>query len=164
MPIALAHRAHEGVMIAEDITEYERKDTAAAKQQRDEAKAHAQQVLDMAFPRAQDPAYSAAVMTAHHVLATAALRDGDRDRALRHLHESVNVPASERIQYAPPSSWMRVAYRLLHAGERDGVVEFLEAFARLTISERDRLLKEAQAIRAGTMPSGYQRMFAEQRQ
>jgi hypothetical protein len=92
----LANRAHEGYMVAEDITEYAKKDVVAGKRQRDEAKARAEAVLTIATAHEQDPAYSAAVMTAHHVLATAALRDGDRVRAVHHMRESVNVPASER--------------------------------------------------------------------
>jgi hypothetical protein len=159
----LANRAHEGYMLAEDITEYAKKDVAAGKRQRDEAKARAEAVLTIAAAHEQDPAYAAAVMTAHHVLATAALRDGDRVRAVHHMRESVNVPASERIQYAPPVSWLRPVNRLLKEGEREQVVEFLEAFARLTISDRDRLLADAQAIREGRMPSSYQRMAVRER-
>jgi hypothetical protein len=137
---------------------------AAGKQQRDEAKARAEEVLKIAAAHAQDPAYSAAVMTAHHVLAAAALRDGDRHRALHHMRESVNVPTSEQIQYAPSFSWMRPVNRLLKEGERERVVEFLEALARLTITERDRLLTDAQAIREGRMPSSYQYMVAREGQ
>jgi len=44
------------------------------------------------------------------------------------------------------------------APERERVVEFLEAFARLTISGRDRLLRDARAIREGRMPWAYQVM------
>jgi beta-lactamase regulating signal transducer with metallopeptidase domain len=160
----LANRALEGYMLAEDITEYARKDMTAGKQQRDEAKGRAEEVLKIAAAHEQDPAYSAAVMTAHHVLATDALRDGDRERAVHHMRESVNVPASERIQYAPPSSWMRPVNRLLKEGEREAVVEFLDAFARLTIRDRDYLLREAKAIREGRMPSSYQQMVARERQ
>ena len=154
----LANRALEDYMVAEDITEYARKDMAAGKRQRDEARTRAEEVLQIAAAHAQDPAYSAAVMTAHHVLATAALRDGDRERAVHHMRESVKVPASEPIQYAPPFSWIRPVNRLLKEGERGRVVEFLEALARLRISERDRLLKDAQAIREGRMPPSYQHM------
>ena len=151
-------------MIAEDITEYVKKDAAAAKQQRDEAKARAEEVLKIAAAHAQDPAYSAAVMTAHHVLAAVALRDGDRERAVQHMRDSVNLPASEQIQYVPPPSWGRPVNRLLKQGERESVVEFLEAFARLTVTERDRLLEDAQAIREGRMPSSYQYMVSRQGQ
>ena len=54
--------------------------------------------------------------------------------------------------------------RLLKEGEREAVVEFLEALARLTITERDRLVKDAQAIREGRMPSSYQRTVAREGQ
>jgi hypothetical protein len=85
----------EGYMMAEDITEYAKKDLVAGKQQREEAKARAEEVLKIAAAHPQEPAYSAAVMTAQHVLATAALRDGDRARALHHMRESVKVATSE---------------------------------------------------------------------
>jgi hypothetical protein len=80
------------------------------------------------------------------------------------MRESVKVPASEQIQYAPPSSWVRPLNRLLKEGEREAVIEFLEAFARLTIVERDRLLKDALAIREGRMPFSYQHMVAREAQ
>jgi hypothetical protein len=158
----LAARALRGYMIAEDITEYVKKDVAAAEQQRDEAKTRAEEVLKIAAVHAQEPAYAAAVMTAHHVLATVALRDGHRERAVYHMRESVKVPASEQIQYAPPFSWLRPVNRLLEEGERQRVVEFLEAFARLTIRDRDRLLDDARAIREGRMPFSYQHMVARE--
>ena len=158
----LASRSFEHYLIAEDITEYAKQDFTAGKEQRDKAEAEAEEVLKMAAAHAQDPAYSAAVMTAHHVLAMAALRAGDRQRAVYHMGESVNVPASERIQYAPTFSWIRPVNRLLKAGERERVVEFLEALAGLTISGRDGLLKDAQAVRDGRMPSSYQFMLARE--
>jgi hypothetical protein len=48
--------------------------------------------------------------------------------------------------------------------EREAVVEFLEAFAQLTIMDRDRLLQDAKAIREGRMPSSYQHVLARERQ
>jgi hypothetical protein len=157
----LAERAQMEFVRAEG-TEYYEKDMAAGKRRRDEAKAAAEQVLKMAAPHAGDPAYSAAVMTAHQTLAAVALRDGDRERAVQHIRESVKVPSSERLQYAMPFSWMTPANRLLKQGERESVVEFLEALARLTITERDRLLADAGAIREGRMPTSYQYMVASQ--
>jgi hypothetical protein len=157
----LANRAHMDYMRAEG-TEYYKKDMAGGKQQRDEAKKRAEEVLKMAAAHAGDPAYSAAVMTAHQVLATVALRDGDRERAVQHMRDSVNVPTSEQIQYVAPVSWMRPVNRLLKEGERESVVEFLEAFANLTITERPRLLEDAKAIREGRMPSSYQSMIASE--
>lgn len=155
----LANRAHERYIMSEDITEHVRKQPEKAQTERAEAKQQAEQVLEMAKAHAGDPSYSAAVMTAHHVLATDALREGDRERALLHLRESVKVPTSDRIKYAPPFSWMRPVNRLLKEGERDGVVQFLEAYAQLTVRERQRLLDDAKAIREGRMPSAYQHMM-----
>ena len=154
----LANRAHERYIMSEDITEYARKQPEKAKAERDEAVHDAQQVFEMAKAHPGDPAYSAAVMTAHHLLATDALRAGDREQALVHLRESVKVPTSDQIKYAPPFSWMRPVNRLLKEGERDGVVQFLEAYAQLTVRERQRLLDDAKAIREGRMPSAYQHM------
>jgi tetratricopeptide (TPR) repeat protein len=151
-----ARRADETFVHAEDITEYARKDAAKAKQQRDEAKGYADHVLAIAANHPNDPAYSAAVMTAHHVLAALALRDGDRELAVRHLQDSVKVPTSEQIQYAPPMSWLRPVNRLLKLGERERVADFLEKSASLTVVERERLLNDAKAIREGRMTSSYQ--------
>jgi hypothetical protein len=81
----LARHALEGYMIAEDITEHAKNDVALARTQRDDAKARAEEALKMAAAHAQDPAYSVAVMIAHHVLATVAVRDRDRERAVHHL-------------------------------------------------------------------------------
>ena len=83
---------------------------------------------------------------------------------MRHLRESVQVPVSEQIQYAPSLSWMRPVNRLLKEGERERVVEFLESFARLTIRDRARLLEDAKAIREGRMPTSYQHMVAREGQ
>jgi beta-lactamase regulating signal transducer with metallopeptidase domain len=160
----LANRAFEEYMVAEDITEFAKKDMIAGKQQRDAAAARAQEVLTLTADRQDDPVFAAARMTAHQVLAAAALRDGDRDRALHHLAQSVKVPASEHIQYATPFAWDRPVKRLLMDGERDRVVEFLESLARLTIADRDRLLRDAQAIRDGRMPRTYQWMVTRERQ
>jgi hypothetical protein len=57
---------------------------------------------------------------------------------------------------------MRPVNGLLKRGERSTVVEFLEAFARLTITEKDRLLRDAQAIREGRMPTFYQYAVARE--
>jgi beta-lactamase regulating signal transducer with metallopeptidase domain len=156
----LASRAEERFMVSEDITEYARKDPARAKQQREDARRDAEEVLKIAAGHAQDAEYAAAVMTAHHVLAALALRDGDREKAIGHLQESVKVPASERIQYLPPMSWMRPANRLLKLGERERVAQFYEALAKLTITERARLLDDARAIREGRMTLSYQASMA----
>jgi hypothetical protein len=125
---------------------------------RREAKRLAEEALKAAQAHRDDPAYSAAVMTAHHVLASLALRDGDHDVAVRHLHDSVKVPASDEIRYATPLSWMKLVNELLKQGERERVAAFLDDFGQLvsTGPEADRFRSDAKAIREGRMPAGYQ--------
>ena len=159
----LASQALDEYVRAEGA-EYYQKDMALGTQHRGEAQARAEKALKVAAAHAGDPAYSAAVMTAHQVLASVALREGNRKRALQHMRDSVKVPPSEQLQYAPPWSWGRPVNQLLKEGERERVVEFLEALARLTIRDRDRLLEEAKAIREGRMPTSYQYMVAREGQ
>jgi beta-lactamase regulating signal transducer with metallopeptidase domain len=157
----LADKANERFMVSEDISEYAKKDPSKAKGEREEARQAAQQALELAKAHQGDPSYSAAAMTAHQVLAAIALRDGDREQAVTHLRESVKVPTSDRIKYAPPFAWSRPVNRLLTDGERERIVEFLEAFAQLVGpgSEGDRLRNDAKAIRDGRMPVAYQHMM-----
>lgn len=126
------------------------------------AVAHAEETLRLAAERRQDPAYSSAVLTAHFVLSEAATRQGDRENVLRHLHEAVTVPPSEEVAYSPAYGWMTPVNYLLKAGERERVVEFLEAYARLSVVQRDRLLRDARNIREGRMPAAYQHMVASE--
>lgn len=153
----LANRAHETFMISEDITEYARKDPNTAQTQRAEAKQQAEQVLEMGKSHIDDPAYSAAVMTAHQVLSALAVRDGDNDRAIAHLMESVKVPPSDQLRYLQPHAWMRPVNYLLKAGERERVALFLDSMAPLVgTQQRDRMLADAKAIRERRMPESYQ--------
>jgi tetratricopeptide (TPR) repeat protein len=154
----LANRAHEKFMISEDITEYAKKDPTKAKNEREEAKKQAEQVLEMAKAHSGDPSYSVAVMTAHQVLSAIALRDGDRERAVAHLLESTKVPPADALRYGQPFAWPRPVNALLKAGERERIVQFFEALAPLLGTQsRDDILGHAKAIREGRMPSTYQR-------
>jgi hypothetical protein len=118
----------------------------------------AEKVLELAKEHASDPGYSAAIMSAHQTLALTAARSGERDRALQHLNDSLKVPISDAIRYAPPMPWVRPVIELLKNGERERVVEFLEAYAQLTVRDRQRLLDDAKAIREGRMPLSYQHL------
>ena len=120
------------------------------------AKDAAEKVIELAKAHANDPAYSAAIMSAHQTLALTSARNGERDRALQHLDDSLKVPISDAIRYAPPMAWMRPVNELLKNGERERVVEFLESYARLTVRDRQRLLDDAKTIREGRMPPSYQ--------
>lgn len=157
----LASQASLALMRGENA-EYYKKDASARKAQHAEARRLVEEVLTLADQRRDDPRYSSSVMSAHFTLASLALRDGETDRAARHLLESLDVPPSEDVAYIPPTGWLNSVNYLLKAGERDRVVEFLEGFAKLTVRDRDRLLRDAQAIREGRMPLAYQHMLARE--
>ena len=123
-----------------------------------EAKRLAEEAVKMAQPHPGDNTYSRAFMEAHHLLAMVAVKAGDSNTAVRHLQESVNVPASDEIRYATPFSWAQPVNALLKAGERERVAAFLDAFGQLvgTGPEAERLRNDAKAIREGRMPAQYQ--------
>jgi hypothetical protein len=114
----LANRAHERFMTSEDITEWHKKDPETAKLQRAEAKQQAEQALEIAKAHSGGPIYSGAVMMAHQVLSALAIREGDKERAIDHLFESVKVPPSDQLRYGQPFGWHRSVNYLLKAGER----------------------------------------------
>jgi beta-lactamase regulating signal transducer with metallopeptidase domain len=157
----LAEQAASGVMAA-DSARYYKNDQAAALTAQRNAVEHAQDALALAAQRPQDPAYSSSVATAHFVLATEAIRSGDRDEAIDHLMAATEVPANDDIVYSQAAGWLRPVNYLLKAGERERVITFLEAFARLNIVQRERLLEDANDIREGRMPSAYQHMLARE--
>ena len=153
----LANRAHERYMISEDITEHARQDPGKAKAERAEAKKECEQVLELAKSHSGDPAYSGAVMTAHQVLSALAIREGDNERAIAHLMESVKVPPSDHLRYGDPFAWSRPVNYLLKQGERERVAQFFDALAPLVGTQRrERLVADAKAIREGRMPESYQ--------
>ncbi len=136
--------------------------------QRDEARMNAgfararklaQDLFELATKSPNDPDCGARLFSAHVVLACFSLRDGDKPTALRHMKDAVNAPSSESLRYRETAGlWPELAGRMLGWGERDSVIQFLEQYARLSLDSRDRLLKEAAAIRAGRMPAFYQRL------
>ena len=88
-----------------------------------------------------------------------ALREGDKDAAVRYMLEAANGPASSRLDERFFFGLdTRLVNYLLKEGERESVAQFLEKSAGLRGVDRDRLLKDAAAIRAGRMPMSYQYM------
>jgi hypothetical protein len=79
------------------------------------------------------------------------------------MGEASAAPASNgffRLMYGGIDQ--RLVNYLLKAGERESVAEFLEKSAALRPRDRERLLKDAAAIRAGKMPLSYQHMLSRQ--
>jgi beta-lactamase regulating signal transducer with metallopeptidase domain len=156
-----AGQAQSAFMRADNAFYY-KNDEAAARALIGEAVKHARTALELAEQRPEDLAYSSVVAKANFMLAEAAIRAGDRDAAVQHLMKATQVPATEEITYYPVSDWLRPVNHLLAAGERERVVEFLEAYARLSAVERERLLKDANDIRQGRMPVAYQSMVTRE--
>ena len=100
-------------------------------------------------------------MTAHQTLGLIALHDGNRDRAVHHMLESVKVPelALEGGIVERHFLAQRLPIYLLKEGERETVIEYYEAAATINARERERLLEDARAVREGRMPRSYQSMF-----
>jgi beta-lactamase regulating signal transducer with metallopeptidase domain len=128
-------------------------------EQKAAARDAAREVLATAEKHAAAPESGHAILAAHHTLGLLALREGDRDAAVRHMRDS--TAAAPPVDGAEPSLlWVRLSNYLLKEGERESVIQFLEALAKISPANRDRILADAQAVREGRMPSSYQAMFA----
>jgi hypothetical protein len=122
------------------------------------SKAYAQEALALAARLRDDPYHGTAIYRAHVALAVHALRDDDTAVAVRHMREAAQAPPSRGLDVQLFGLDMRLMNYLLDRGERDSVAEFLERSADLRAADRERLLKDAAAIRAGQMPLSYQTM------
>lgn len=101
------------------------------------------------------------IYRAETVLGVLALKDGDRDAAVRHMRAAAAAPISERGRLTSGFGLRgRLVEYLLRAGERASVVEYLEQSAERFPQDREQLLKDAAQIRAGVMPMAYQRAEA----
>jgi len=128
--------------------------------------ARARQFADDALALARNHQQAAqdndVIHRAETVLGVLALKDGDRDGAVKHMRTAGAAPVSDAGRYASYFGLRgRLVEYLLRAGERASVAEYLEKSADRYPSDRDRLLKDAAQIRAGVMPLSYQ--YAEAR-
>ena len=102
------------------------------------------------------------VYRAETVLAVLALKDGDRNGAVEHMHSAAAAPMPDPTRYVSNFGLTsRLAEYLLRAGERVSVAEYLDNSAQRTPSERDQFSSAAARIREGVMPGFYQ--YAEAR-
>ena len=159
--VYLANKASWAYMRLEGAESW-RKDPELAKTAKADAKAAAEEVLTLAPENRGSPDYAAAVMTAHHTLGLLALHGGDRTVAVHHLLESVKVPTVAPTRGILEASFVaqRLPTYLLKEGERESVIQYYEAAAAISPSERERLLEDARAVREGRMPRSYQSTFA----
>ncbi len=124
------------------------------------SKRYAQDALALAPKFTEHPWHGGVVYNATVALAAHALREGDRASAVRYMLDATKAPASRALETHVFGLDMRLVNYLLKEGERESVAEFLERSAALRPADRERLLKDAGAIRAGQMPLSYQSMMS----
>jgi hypothetical protein len=128
------------------------------------AKAYAREAVELASRKRGDPAACDAVYRANLVLALIAFREGHQQAAVRYMLEASKAPApANRATRSFPGEFEgKLTNDLLKHGERESVAEYLERASEGRYpDERDRMRKEAGAIRAGQMPERYQRLLAD---
>ena len=142
-----------------EYQDFTKKDKAGADLSWARSKRYAQQTLALAERFRQHPDYGAAIYHARIALGALALREGDKATAVRLMLEAADAPPSPgmdaRLFFGLDR---RLVNYLLKEGERESVARFLEKSAELRSADREQLLKDAQAIRAGRMPMSYQYM------
>ena len=116
----------------------------------------AAEALRLAPARRGDRAYSAAVYGANMIAGMAAMGDGHRSRAVRHLL-AADVPPSEDLAYTFDYPALRLAGWLLKDGEREPAITFPERLAAMHVSRKAYLLDSAESIRKGVKPLWYPR-------
>jgi beta-lactamase regulating signal transducer with metallopeptidase domain len=144
------------------IAEFQnQRDVATAKASWERSQKYAQDLLALAPKYKDDPHYGDAIFEGNVVLALNTLRAGDVKGAVRYMGDAAKASnLSDDFEYASGSLRSRLANYLLKAGERESVADFLEHTARISTREKDQLLKDAAAIRAGRMPWSYQSMYS----
>jgi beta-lactamase regulating signal transducer with metallopeptidase domain len=130
--------------------DYTVKDRDAAEATWARSKQFAQETLALAAMFSDRGDYRTILFRTHIALGTHALREGDRSTAVQHLLAAAN--AGQRGEVGMLLSLEgRLVHYLLKAGERATIIEFMEKSAAFRPYERERLLKDAAAIRAGLM-------------
>lgn len=136
---------------------YTMKDKVGADAAYQRSKKAAEALLALAEKHRERPDYGEAIYRANIALGLHAIREGNRERAVRYMVAAGKAPASESLATAvviPLDS--RLTDWLLKDGERESVASFFDRAAQLRPLERARLTKDAAAIRAGQMPESYQ--------
>ena len=120
------------------------------------SKRYAQDALALARKFPDDPHSGVVIYQTNLLLGMHALREGDREQAVRYmLDASQTPPSAELARWVGIPIQFRLSHDLLKEGERESVATFYERTASLQPVLRERLLKDAAAVRAGAMPSKY---------
>ena len=153
--VLLSSLADYAFMSAE-YAEFAKLPSVDPNERRAAARAYAEAALALAPKFKDDPAYAISIYTANMTLSRVALASGDRSKAVTYLLDASKAPASDDLAYNPTVTIHRALKSLIDSGERASVIEYCERMAQKSVSDRDRLQKSADAIRAGRMPDWYQ--------
>jgi tetratricopeptide (TPR) repeat protein len=128
----------------------------------EQAGRYAQEALSLAPGAKNHPDYGASLLRANVMAGMAAQKAGDIKAAVRYLNASLDAPISEDLKYPIidarpwPNNW-RPPFVLLaalyKAGERGSLADYLERYARVSVSDHNRCLEIAADIRAGRVPN-----------
>jgi hypothetical protein len=140
---------------------YTEKNAAAADQSFARAARFAEAALALAakMPSAEEAVR--ATFTARLTQGAEALRRGDRRRAVQLMQQAGEAPSTDHMtaRFGISGSLINA---LLKAGERETVAQYLERLASTGHPvEREQMLKDAAAIRAGRMPLSYQYLMTQ---
>ncbi len=130
--------------------DYTVKDRVAAEATWARSKQFAKDTLALASMFTDHPNHREILFRTHIALGTHALREGDRATAVHHLLAAAHAGERGEVRMLGSLEGRLVRY-LIKAGERATIIEFMEKSAAFRPYERERLLKDAAAIRAGLM-------------
>jgi hypothetical protein len=146
----------DGAYMRADYAEFAKLPSVDPGERRSTARAYAEEALALAPKFKDDPAYAISIFTANMTLSRVALANGDRTKAVAYLLDASKAPASDDLAYNPVVTIHRALKSLIDAGERASVIEYFERMAQVSVSDKERLQKSADAIKAGRMPDWYQ--------
>ena len=153
--VLLASLADLAFMGAE-YAEFAKLPSVDPSERRTAARTYAEQALALAPKFKDDPAYAISIYTANMTLSRVALASDDRSKAVTYLLDASKAPPSDDLAYNPTVTIHRALKSLIDSGERASLIEYFERMAQTSVSDKDRLQKSAEAIRAGKMPDWYQ--------
>ena len=116
----------------------------------EEARAYAQQALELASRFRSDWNYGNAIHDGHMVLGRAALRGGDVEAAKRELLEAGKTPGSPQLNSFGPN--MSLAKDLLERKEADTVVAYFDLCRKFWKMEDGNLSRWSVLAKGGEMP------------
>jgi len=146
----------EHAFMSADYAEFAKLSATDPAERRATARAYAEEALALAPTFENDPAYAISIYTANMTMSRVALANGDRSKAVTYLLDASKAPASDDLAYNPLVTIHRALKSLIDSGERASVIEYFERMAQVSVSDKDRLQKSADAIKAGRMPDWYQ--------